>query len=425
MSSDNARSGLGADGGRIWVTGIGVFSAVGNDRHSFWDALCAGVSGAGQIRAFDTAGHKCRVAAEIKGFDPQQYLSGKRIRRMARFSQLASCAALQAVADAGLDLQTEDRTRVGTVIGTAAGDYENLESQYRTLIEKGPGFGNPLAVPKIIPNMSSANVGIDLGIHGPNLGMVTACSSGAHAIAIAAMLLRSGGADVMLAGGAESTITPLVVDAYACMGVLTSRNDDPATASRPFDADRDGFVIGEGAAVLVLETEAHARARGATPLAIYGGAGMTADAYSIAIPEAEGAWAAGAIRSALADAALNAGDVDYINAHGTSTPANDRIETLAIKSALGDEARRVAVSSSKSMIGHTLGAAGAVEAAATVLSLHHQVIPPTINYHTPDPECDLDVVPNQARHQPLRAALSNSFGFGGQNCVLAFRRAHS
>jgi 3-oxoacyl-[acyl-carrier-protein] synthase II len=421
----------------IWVTGIGVYSAVGNNRREFWDALCAGTSGAGEITAFDTTGHKCRIGAEVKDFAPQEYLSNKRIRRMARFSQFASCAALQAVADAGMDMEKEDRSRVGTVIGSAAGDYENLEAQYRTLIEKGPGNGNPLAVPKIIPNMSSSNVGIDLGIHGPNLGMVTACSSGAHAIAIAAGILRAGGADVMVAGGAESTITPLVVDAYACMGVLTSRNDDPIHASRPFDADRDGFLIGEGAAALVLETEEHARARGAQPLAIYGGAGMTGDAYSIAIPEPEGRWAAAAITNGLHEAGLAPEDVGYINAHGTSTKANDAIETKAIKLALGEHAYRTLVSSSKSMFGHTLGAAGALEAAVSVLAVHTGVVPPTINYETPDPECDLDVVPNVAREFPkrpsrdqgssrtpesipARVAISNSFGFGGQNCVLVF-----
>lgn len=415
---------------RIWVTGIGVYSAVGNNRREFWTALQEGRSGAGEITAFDTTGHKCRIGAEIRDFNPEEFLSKKRIRRMARFSQLASCAALQAVADAGLDLDSEDRSRVGTVIGTAAGDYENLEAQYRTLIEKGPGNGNPLAVPKIIPNMSSSNVGIDLGIHGPNLGMVTACSSGAHAIAIAAGVLRAGGADVMVAGGAESTITPLVVDAYACMGVLTGRNDDPSRASRPFDADRDGFLIGEGAAALILETEAHGRARGAVPLAIYGGAGMTGDAYSIAIPEPDGRWAAAAITNGLREAGLTAEDVGYINAHGTSTKANDAIETKAIKLALGDHASRTPVSSSKSMFGHTLGAAGALEAAVTVLAIHTGVIPPTINYETPDPECDLDIVPNTAREfpehprrNPARTAISNSFGFGGQNCVLVFTSA--
>ena len=409
----------------IWVTGIGVYSAVGNNRRQFWENLCSGVSGGGLITAFDASEHLCRVAAEVKDFSPQEYLSNKRIRRMARFSQLASCAALQAVEDAGLNLEEEDRSRIGCVVGTAAGDYENLESQYRTLIEQGPGNGNPLAVPKIIPNMSSANVGIDLGVHGPNLGMVTACSSGAHAIAVAASVLQAGGADVMVAGGAESTITPLVVDAYACMGVLTSRNDDPAGASRPFDADRDGFLIGEGAAILVLETEAHARARGAHPLAYYGGAGMTADAHSIAIPEPEGTWAAAAVTQALAQARLNTDEVGYINAHGTSTRANDVIETKAMKAALGDAAWKTPMSSTKSMTGHTLGAAGGLEAAVAVLAVNTGVIPPTINYHTPDPECDLDVVPNSAREFPSRpggkrVAFSNSFGFGGQNCVVVF-----
>ncbi len=405
---------------RIFVTGIGVYSAIGNTRREFQQALAAGASGAGSITAFDATEHLCRVAAEVKDFAPERYLSKKRIRRMARFSQLASCAALQASDDAGLDLATEDRSRIGCVIGSAAGDYENLESQYRSLIEKGPGNGNPIAVPKIIPNMSSANVGIDLGVHGANLGMVTACSSGAHAIAISAALMRSGTADVMFAGGSESTITPLVVDAYACMGVLTSRNHDPKGASRPFDAERDGFVIGEGAAVLVLETERHAVARGAEPLAVISGAGMTADAYSIAIPEPDGVWAAAAITSALEEAGLHPQELDYINAHGTSTRANDAIETKAVKAALGEHAYSTPISSNKSMFGHTLGAAGALEAAATVLTLHHGIIPPTINYHTPDPDCDLDVVPNQARPHDVRAAISNSFGFGGQNCVLAF-----
>jgi 3-oxoacyl-[acyl-carrier-protein] synthase II len=406
----------------IYVTGMGVYSAVGNDKHSFWNGLTNGVSGASLITAFDTTGHRCRVGAEVKDFRPELYLSGKRIRRTARFSQLASCAAFQAVEDAGLDRENWNPGRVGCVIGTAAGDYENLESQYRTLIDKGPGFGNPLAVPKIIPNMSSANVGIDLGIHGPNLGMATACASGAHAIAIASHILRAGGADIMLAGGAESTITPLVVDSYACMGVLTSRNDDPAAASRPFDKERDGFVIGEGAAVLVLETGAHARARGAEPLAVLAGAGMTTDAYSIAIPEPDGRWASEAIRIALDNARCDVRDIGYINAHGTSTRANDAIETIAIKAVMGSHTGDLAVSSNKSMIGHTLGAAGAIEAAATVLTLRTGVIPPTINYGTPDPECDLDVVPNEAREQRVRMAISNSFGFGGQNCVLVFTR---
>jgi 3-oxoacyl-[acyl-carrier-protein] synthase II len=342
---------------------------------------------------------------------------------MARFSQIASCAALQAHSDSGIDLAPYDPYRVGTVIGTAAGDYDNLEQQHEVLLEKGPGRGHPMAVPMIIPNMSSANVSIDLGIGGPNMGVTSACSSGGHALATAAMLLRSGSADLVYAGGSEAAISPLTVNAYACMGVLTSRNEDPATASRPFDRDRDGFLIGEGAAVMTFEREDDAKARGARIYAYLAGAGMTADAHSVAIPQPEGSAAAQAITMAAKEARVNVSDIGYINAHGTSTPANDRSETMAIKRALGDHAYRTAVSSTKSMIGHTLGAAGAVEAAATVLSLHHGVIPPTINYETPDPDCDLDYVPNSAREQRVAAAVSNSFGFGGQNVSLLFTPA--
>jgi 3-oxoacyl-[acyl-carrier-protein] synthase II len=409
--------------GRIAVTGMGVCTALGNDVATFWQGLQQGRSAGAAITSFDPAGFHSRVAAEIKDFDPSPLLGRKRVRRMACFSQMASYAALQAIAAAGIDLDTVDRHRVGTVVGTAAGDYHHLEEQYRTLLEKGPGNGFPLAVPLIIPNMSAANTAIDLGITGPNLGIATACSSGAHAIAMAAMVLRSGSADVMVAGGAEAAITPLTVDAYGCMGVLTRRNEDPTRASRPFDADRDGFLIGEGAGMLILEREEDARRRGAEIHAWLDGAGMTADAHSIAIPEPDGAAAAAAMEMAMREAGITADGVDYINAHGTSTGANDRTETLAIRRALGAAADRVAVSSTKSMIGHTLGAAGAIEAVATVLAVRHQVMPPTINYETPDPECDLDCVPNTAREAPIGAAISNSFGFGGQNCSLLFSRA--
>jgi 3-oxoacyl-[acyl-carrier-protein] synthase II len=336
---------------------------------------------------------------------------------------MASFAGLNAVSDSGLEIPSFEEGRVGTVIGTAAGDYHYLEAEHRTLHEKGPGNGYPLAVPLIIPNMSSANVAIDLGIAGPNLGIATACSSGAHALAVAAMMLRSGLVDVVIAGGAEAAITPLTVNAYGCMGVLTRRNDDPQHASRPFDRDRDGFLIGEGAAVLVLEREDDARTRGAAVRAYLDGIGMTADAYSVAIPEPDGKSAAAAMHMAMRDAQAPVDEIDYINAHGTSTGANDRTETAAIRRALGSSADTVAVSSTKSMLGHTLGAAGAIEAAATVLALQHQVMPPTINYENPDPDCDLDYVPNVAREAPIRRAISNSFGFGGQNCSLLFTAA--
>ncbi len=406
---------------RIAITGIGVYSAIGNNVAEFWDGLSRGVSGGGPITQFDASQHATRIGAEIKNFAPEEFLSRKRVRRMARFSQLVSCAAIQAHRDSGVDLEKLDPYRVGTVIGTAAGDYENLEEQHAVLLERGPGRGNPMAVPLIIPNMSSANVSIDLGIQGANFGVASACSSGGHALAMAGLLLESGQADVIFAGGSEAAISPLTVNAYGCMGVLTSRNGDPAHASRPFDADRDGFLIGEGAACMVFEREDDAKARGARIYALLTGAGMTADAYSIAIPQPEGAAAAAAITAAARQAGVAAEDIGYINAHGTSTAANDRTETLAIKHALGAAADRVAVSSTKSMIGHTLGAAGAVEAVATVLAVHHGVLPPTINYETPDPDCDLDYVPNEAREQRVKAAVSNSFGFGGQNVSLLFQ----
>ena len=403
---------------RIAISGIGAVTALGNAPDVIWDGLREGRSAGGPITLFDASDHLSRIAAEVRGFDPSPRLGRKRTRRMARFSQMGSYAAMAAVEDSGIDLQACEPYRAGVVVGTAAGDYEHLEEQYRVLMEKGPGNGFPLAVPLIIPNMSSANVGIDLGIEGPNLGVASACSSGAHALAMAMMMLRSGQADVMVAGGAEAAIQPLPVNAYACMGVLTRRNDDPAHASRPFDRDRDGFLIGEGAAMMILEREEDARARGARIYAYLDGAGMTADAHSIAIPEPDGRAAAAAMSMALADGRVDASRVGYINAHGTSTGANDRTETLAIRRALGSHADELAVSSTKSMIGHTLGAAGAIEAAFTALSLHHQIMPPTINYTTPDPDCDLDYVPNEAREARFTHALSNSFGFGGQNCTL-------
>ncbi|MFP4329608.1 MAG: beta-ketoacyl-ACP synthase II [Alkalispirochaetaceae bacterium] len=408
---------------QIAITGIGVVSSVGLGAKPFWEALREGRSGASMISTFDTTGFKSRVGAEVRGFDSAAFVGRKRTRRMARFSQFASAAALQAVEDSGLDLKNLDPLRVGTVVGTAAGDYVYLEEQHQNLLKKGPGHGNPLAVPLIIPNMSSANVGIDLGIEGPNFGVTTACATGGHAIGLAALLIRSGMVDVAIAGGSEAAISPLTVNAYADMGVLTSRNDDPLRASRPFDRDRDGFLIGEGAGILILERVEHARGRGAEIYAYLAGSGMTTDAHSVAIPEPEGRSAAAAIKMALRDGGVPAEQIDYVNAHGTSTVVNDRTETKAIRLAFGAQADKLAVSSTKSMIGHTLGAAGAIEAAATVLAVKHQILPPTINYETPDPECDLDYVPKEARDATIRAAISNSFGFGGQNSVLLFTTA--
>lgn len=405
----------------VVVTGIGVFTSIGSNRIDFWNSLIAGKSGIKKIQAFNPDGHKSQIGSEVISYKPEDYFDRKESRKMARVSQLASSAAIEAVKDAGLDLNNEDRDRIGAVIGSAAGDVMHHEDQLVRFLKMGAGSVNPLTVPRVIANMPVCNAAMVLGIHGPNLGISAACTTGTHSIGIALGLLRGGMADVILAGGAESAMTPFVLDGYASMGVLSSFNGNPEAASRPFDTNRDGFVIGEGACVLVLETFEHSEKRGAKPLAVLRGFGMTSDAYSIAAPEPNGIWAASAMQLAVKDAGLNMNDIGYINAHGTSTIVNDRTETLAIKKAFGD--RNIPVSSNKSMIGHTLGAAGAIEAAATVLTIHNGILPPTINSDLQDPECDLDIVPNQARTIKIEAAISNSFGFGGQNGVLVFTKA--
>ncbi|HBZ56742.1 MAG TPA: beta-ketoacyl-[acyl-carrier-protein] synthase II [Syntrophobacteraceae bacterium] len=407
----------------VVVTGVGVLSSIGCGRAEFWEALVSGVSGVRPIQAFDPSSHKTRIASEVLSFRPEMVLGHKQIRRMARVSQFAVCAAFDAVRDAGLNLENENLARIGCVIGSAAGDYHDLEEQHLRFRDKGPGSVNALTIPKVIPNMPACNVAINLGLRGANLGVSTACATGAHAIGMALAILRQGWADVVLAGGAESTITPFVLDGYSCMGVLSQGNDHPEAASRPFDLNRDGFVMGEGAGVLVLETREHAINRRAEILAALSGFGMSCDAYNIAIPEPAGTAAAMAMESALKDAGLNPEDVAHINAHGTSTKVNDRVETHAIHKVFGAHAQRVEVTSIKSMIGHTLGAAGGIEAAATVLSLNQGVIPPTLNYDARDPECDLNIVAKEARKVNLKAAISNSFGFGGQNGVLVFTKA--
>jgi 3-oxoacyl-[acyl-carrier-protein] synthase II len=405
----------------VVVTGIGVFTSIGCNRVDFWNSLITGKSGIKKIQAFNPQGHKTQISSEILSYKPEDYFDRKESRKLARVSQLASSAAIEAVKDAGLDLNNEDRSRIGCVIGSAAGDVTHIEDQHARFLKMGPGSVNPLTVPRVIPNMPVCNAAIVLGLHGPNMGVSAACTTGTHSIGIALGLLRAGMADVILAGGAESTITSYVFDGYSSMGVLSTKNEAPEEASRPFDMNRDGFVMGEGSAVLVLETLEHAEKRGAKPLALLSGFGMTSDAYGIAAPEPEGIWAAEAMKLAVKDAGLDLGDIGYINAHGTSTRMNDKTETLAIKKAFGH--RNIPVSSNKSMIGHTLGAAGAIEAAATVLAVHHGILPPTINYGLKDPECDMDVIPNQARAVKIGAAISNSFGFGGQNGVLVFSKA--
>lgn len=405
----------------VVVTGIGIFTSIGSNRIDFWNSLIAGKSGIKRIQAFDPHGHKSQVGSEVLSYNPENYFERKESRKMARVSQLAASAAIEAIKDAGLNLDNEDRDRIGCVIGSAAGDMTNLEDQHIRFLKMGPGSVNPMTVPRVIANMPACNAAMVLGIHGPNLGVSAACTTGTHSIGIALGLLRGGMADVILAGGAESTMTPYVLDAYANMGVLSSLyNEKPENASRPFDLNRDGFVMGEGACVLVLETVGHAEKRNAKPLAYLSGFGMTADAYGIAAPEPDGTFAAKSMQLAVKDGGLNPEDIGYINAHGTSTKVNDKTETLAIKKAFGD--LNIPVSSIKSMIGHTLGAAGAIEAAATVLAVYHGILPPTINFEFKDPECDLDVIPNQARTIKINAAISNSFGFGGQNGVLLFTK---
>lgn len=406
---------------KVVVTGIGIFSSIGNTREDFWNSIIAGKSGTKKIQAFDPAGHKSQIASEVLDYNAEDYFHRKEARKMARVSQLAASAAIEAIKDSGINLDNEDRTRIGSIIGSAAGDYNYLEEAFERFSGRGPGSVNPMTVPRVIPNMPACNAANVLGIHGINMGISAACTTGTHAIGTALNFLRAGMADVILAGGTESTITPLVVDAYASMGVLSSYNDNPQKGSRPFDLNRNGFVIGEGAAVLVLETFEHAQKRGVKPLAYLSGFGMTADAYGIAAPEPSGKWAAMAMQNAVKDAGFQLSDVGYINAHGTSTVVNDKTETIAIKEAFKG-VNIPATSSIKSMIGHTLGAAGAIEAAATVLAIQNGILPPTINFETPDPECDIDIVPNVARKADIKAAISNSFGFGGQNGVVLFSK---
>lgn len=407
---------------RVVITGMGTLTPIGIGLRPFWEALVAGKSGVGQITLFDASGLDTRIAAEVKGFDPSEYMEKKEVRRMDRYAQMAVAAAAMAIQDAKLDLDSIDRERIGCWIGSGVGGIQTLEGQARTLVERGPSRISPFFVPMMIANMASGQVSIMFGLKGPNACTVTACASGAHSIGDAFRIVQRGDADIMVAGGAEAGVSLLAMAGFCAARALSRRNDEPERASRPFDAERDGFVMGEGAGILVLESLESALSRGAHIYAELVGYGATADAYHITAPAPEGAGAAKAIRLALEDGGIEPHEVDYINAHGTSTELNDYYETLAIKAALGEAAEKVAVSSTKSMTGHLLGAAGGVEAIASVMAIHEGIIPPTINYENPDPRCDLDYVPNEARHQPVRVALSNSFGFGGHNAVLAFKR---
>jgi len=407
---------------RVVVTGLGAVTPIGNTVADYWTGLTSGRNGVAPITLFDASAHACRFAAEVKAFDPSGYLEAKEAKRWDRFCKFGVVAAKQALADSGLEITDANAHRIGISIGSGVGGLLTMETQAHVLADKGPGRVSPFTVPMMIPNMATGLAAIALGAKGPSSAVATACAAGSNAIGDAFRILQLGKADAMICGGAESAITPLGVAGFASAKALSFRNDDPATASRPFDAERDGFVIGEGAGLLVLETLAHAEARGATVLAEIVGYGTTCDAHHITAPTPGGLGGAAAIRLALDDASLAPESVGYINAHGTSTPANDSNETAAIKSALGDRATQIPVSSTKSMTGHLLGGSGGIEAVASILAIRHGVVPPTINYANPDPNCDLDVVPNTAREATLDAVLSNSFGFGGHNVCLAFRR---
>ncbi|ATW24653.1 beta-ketoacyl-ACP synthase II [Candidatus Formimonas warabiya] len=407
---------------RVVVTGIGVISPVGNNKETFWHSLVNGISGIGPITRFDTTGFTTRIAGEVKDFDPTVYIDKKEARRMDRYTQFAVSAAKMAVEDAGLDMEQVDGNRVGVILGSGIGGVETMEDQKQILLEKGPGRVSALFVPMMISNMAAGQISIALGAYGINETIVTACASGTNAIGDAFKVIQRGDADIIFSGGTEAPITPLSVAGFCSMKAMSTRNEEPVKASRPFDRDRDGFVIGEGAGILILESLEHAQKRGAKIYAEVVGYGATADGYHITAPAPEGRGAAQSMAKALADAGLRPEEVDYINAHGTSTDLNDKGETQAIHKVFGSAAQKVAVSSTKSVTGHLLGAAGAVEAIACVLAINNGVIPPTINLDTPDPECDLDYVPHVARQAEVNVTLSNSLGFGGHNATIVLRR---
>lgn len=409
---------------RVVVTGLGAVSPVGCTAGATWEALSAGVSGAGPITLFDPSGQEVTFAAEVKGFDPGVAMDRKEVRHTDRFVHFAVAASREALDHAGLTIDEHNRDEVGVMIGSGIGGIGTLSEQLRVLQERGPGRVSPFLVPMMLANMASGHVSIAVGARGPSSCIVSACSSGADSIGYAADLIRNGDCVAALAGGSEAAITPIGVAGFASERVLSTRNDDPAHASRPFDADRDGFVLGEGAAVLVLESLDHALTRGATILAELSGYGMTADAFHITQPAEGGEGGVRAMRMALRDAGLEPDQIDYLNAHGTSTPINDRSETRAIKTVFGQHAYQMPISSIKSMVGHLLGAGGALEACVCVQTIQHGIIPPTINYTAPDPQCDLDYTPNKARSVRVSAVLSNSFGFGGHNSALIFRECH-
>ena len=407
---------------RAVITGIGVISPLGSTVDSFWDTVRNGRSGLGPITQFDAADYASRIAGQVVGFEPDAYIARKERRRMDPYCHYAVAASAMAVEDANLNMDEETPERVGVIVGSGVGGIQILHSQSQVLAAKGPSRSSPFMIPMMICNMAGGLIAIRHNMKGPNHAVVSACASAAHSMGDAARMIERGDADVMLAGGAEACVCELAVAGFSAMKALSTRNDDPQKASRPFDLNRDGFVVGEGAGVFVIEELEHARKRGARIYCELAGFGMTCDAFHMTAPSADGDGAARAMSLAMADAKVNPDEVDYINAHGTSTPLNDKMETQAIKTALGPEvSRKIQVSSSKSMSGHLLGAAAAIESAVCAMAIRDQVIPPTINYETPDPECDLDYVPNTAREARVKICLNNSFGFGGHNASLLLR----
>lgn len=407
---------------RVAVTGIGAITPLGNNPQDYWQGLLAGRSGIVPITLFDASKHKCRIAGEVKGFDPQHYIDSKEAKRMDRFAQFAVAASLQAIQDARFEINDLNAAQIGTIIGTGIGGIKVLEDQQTVYLNRGPDRCSPFMVPMMIANMAAGLTAIQIGAKGPNSCPVTACAAGSNAVGDAFRLIQQGYAQAMICGGTEAAVSPLPFAGFAAARALSTRNDEPTRASRPFDRDRDGFVMGEGAGILLLEELGHALSRGAKIYAEIIGYGLTCDAYHMTSPVPGGEGATRAIALALKDAGISPEQVSYINAHGTSTGANDPTETAAIKKALGDAAYKVAISSTKSMTGHLLGGSGGIEAVATVMAIADDEIPPTINLENPDPECDLDYVPNQSRALKVDVALSNSFGFGGHNVTLAFKK---
>ena len=407
---------------RVVITGMGTISPLGNDVATTWSNAIAGRSGAGKITYYDTAQFRVKIAAEVKDFDGAALFGMREARRMDRFTQFGFAAALQAVEEAGLDFNALNKDRMGVIMGTGIGGMKTLYEQVLIFFERGPDRISPFLVPMMLPDSAASMIALQLGLRGPNMAVVSACASGTNALGEALEVIRRGKADVVLSGGAEAVIVPIAMAGLTVMGAMSTRNDDPEKASRPFDLTRDGFVMGEGSAVLVVESLDHARARGAHILAELKGYGTSNDAFHISAPAENGAGAALCMQSALEDAGLTIYDIGYINAHGTSTSLNDKSETAAIRTVFGEQAYRIPVSSTKSMTGHLLGAAGGLEAMFCVKALEDSILPPTINYETPDPECDLDYVPNQARPLKVQHMMSNSFGFGGHNASIVISR---